>query len=195
MFVLADWMSMKESEETRKAKYDKAVNPPPILESIRKYRQNQIDQEEISNWKPRTIVVGKTIKPSGEADDYLDFPYISPLLKMFKAWDKKNYGELSILLKNLFSYEKSDKKRAGECRDLFQLKDFVSYELKEVEERACSLTRILLKVDWMVGEKCYSEILEFGCIYQNVDGNSAFPWRKDGQWVIMPWDVQGLYRV
>lgn len=34
MFTVADWMKMKNSEDTRKAKYEKSVNPSPIRESL-----------------------------------------------------------------------------------------------------------------------------------------------------------------
>ena len=88
---------------------------------------------------------------------------------MFEAWKNKNYGRLSVLLKNMFSSEQSEKKRAGECRDLFQNKSFISYELKEIEERACSLTRILVQVTWAVGENQFLENLEFQCIFYHFD--------------------------
>lgn len=101
---------------------------------------------------------------------------------------------LSVYLKNLFSYEKSEKKRAGECRQLFSGKAFSSFEIKEIEERACSLTRILVQADWDANGKHYSEPLEFGCMYQDEDEKPALPWRENGAWCLIPWKVQGLYK-
>lgn len=195
MFALADWMSMKDTEEERKSKFEEEQQPTSLSDSVRDLKQNEIDKEEIGKWKRRTIIIGQTIKPSGDVTDYFDFPYVIPLLNVFLAWKNKNYGKLSILLKNLFPNEKSDKKRAGECRQLFQSKNLIAYELKEIEERACSLTRILVQVDWCVGEKVFSETLEFGCIYQTENGTLALPWRNQGEWIIMPWDVQALYKI
>ena len=195
MFALADWMQMKDSETRRKEKYDIEMNPPPILQSIQKLKKIQNVQHEISKWNARTVIVGETISASGNIDDYVDFPYILPLIKAFLAWERKNYGELSILLKNLFTHEKSAKKRAGECRSLFQSKDFISFKLKEIEERACSLSRVLVQVDWNFGDKRMSKTLEFGCVYQSENGEVALPWRDNGMWIIMPWNVRGLYKM
>lgn len=41
MFAVADWMKMKNSEETRKEKYEKSVNPPPIRESLARLKEKQ----------------------------------------------------------------------------------------------------------------------------------------------------------
>lgn len=194
LFAIADWMSLKNSEEARKEKLRKEMNPPSISESIQKHKQNQIDKKEICSWKARKIIVGKTIKSSGNPEDYVDYPYIQPLFDIFDAWDKNNYGKLSILLKRLFIYEPSETKRAGECRNLFKNKKFLSFELKEVEERGCSMSRILVQANWTIGEKHFLEPLEFGCVYQNKTGKVAFPWRNDGEWIVIPWNTTSLYK-
>lgn len=195
LFAIADWMSFKNSEDERKEKLNKEINPPSIAKSLQKHRQNQIDKEEIKNWKPHKVIVGKTINAKGIPEDYLDYPYIQSIFDLFEAWENSNYGKLSIMLRTIFSYEPSESKRAGECRKLFKSKKFLSFEFKEVEERSCSLCRILVQVNWSVGRKHFSEPMEFGCNYQNKEGRSAFPWRGDGQWTIIPWNITGLYKV
>lgn len=194
MFALADWMSLKENEETRKEKFIKESTPPPISESLKKMWQNAKDREEINHWKKRIIIIDKDIPSKPVVEDCVNHKYIIPIIKLFDAWKTENYGELSVYLSNLFNYEESVKKRAGACRKLFSEKKFVSYELKEVEERACSMTRILVQADWEVKGKLYSEPLEFGCAYQDKNGNIAFPWRENGQWCLIPWKVNGLYK-
>src|SRR5699024_9614446 len=76
MFAVADWMKMKNSEETRKEKYEKSVNPPPIRESLARIEENKLIREEISSWKKRTVIVGKDIPASGTVEDYIGYPYI-----------------------------------------------------------------------------------------------------------------------
>ncbi|SPF40046.1 hypothetical protein SBF1_2130001 [Candidatus Desulfosporosinus infrequens] len=58
---------------------------------------------------------------------------------------------------------------------MFQNKKFESFEIQEAEERACALSRVLVKVKWTVNEKLFNELLEFGCVYQNNDGETALP--------------------
>lgn len=56
-------------------------------------------------------------------DECEGYPYIIPLLEMFEAWRDKNYGKLSESLKNLYNYEQSERKRAGECRKMFKKRE------------------------------------------------------------------------
>jgi len=195
LFAISDWVKMKDSECQRKAKMEKEMNSPSIRDSFSKMKNNAKDRLEIEKWEPRTIIIGTTIKACGEKNDYLDYPYLLTIFDMFDAWENNNYGKLSILLKNIFSFRKSDKMRAGECRELFQSKKFESFEIQEVEERACALSRVLVKVKWTVNEKLFNELLEFGCVYQNNNDETALPWRDNGEWIITPWKVQGLYKL
>ena len=87
---------------------------------------------------------------------------------------------MSVWLKNVFSYESSDKKRAGECRKLFESKNLISYELEEIEERALALTKIVVLVKWESSNVVHTEHLEFGCSYQQEDGSVGYPWKDNG---------------
>ena len=194
MFALADWMNMRSSEEERKKKFEKDSNPPPISESLKKLKENALAREEIGHWQRRTVIVGTDIPAVPAIEDCVEYQYVIPLIKAFEAWNSKNYGMLSLHFKRLFSYEKSEKKRAGECRQMFSSKTFCSFEIKEIEERACSMTRILVQVDWEINGKHFSEPLEFGSIYQDENEKAALPWRGNGEWSLIPWKVQGLYK-
>ena len=194
LFALADWMRMKDSEEQRKEKFERESNPPSIFESLKKTRKIHSINKEISEWSNRTVVVGKNISPSPSIEECTEYPYLIPLIKAFDAWNSKNYGNLSKLFDKLFDNDISEGKRAGECRKLFAPKRFCSFEVKEVEERACSLTRILLQVEWIVEDKKHSELLEFGVAYQGDKDDVTVPWRNNGEWKIIPWNVNGLYK-
>ena len=190
MFALADWMCMKDSEEKRKEKFEKESNPPPISESLKKLKENALAREEISCWQRRTdIPAVPTI------EDCVEYQYVIPLIQAFDAWKSRNYGVLSLHFEKLFSYEESEKKRAGECRQMFSSKIFCSFEIKEIEERGCSMTRILVQVDWETNGKHFSELLEFGSIYQDENERAALPWRGNGKWSLIPWKVQSLYKM
>lgn len=194
MFALADWMNMKDSGNTRKQKFEKECNPPPISESLKKIKQNAIDRQEIQKWVKRDIKIGETISATPTIEECKDFPYLLPLISAFNAWSTRNYGSLSVWFKNVFSYESSDKKRAGECRKLFDHKNLISYELEEIEERALALTKIVVLVKWKSNDIVHTEHFEFGCSYQQEDGNVGYPWKNNGAWILIPWKIQGLYK-
>ena len=194
MFAVADWMKMKNSEETRKEKYEKSVNPPPIRESLACLKENKQIRDEISSWKKRTVIVGKDIPPSGTAGDYTEYPYIAEVIEMLSAWKNKNYGKLSIHLQKLFPTNLSAGKKAGECRKLFENKIFDTFEIIEIEERACALSKVEVKVLWTTNNCKKEAILTFGCVYESITEHIAVPWRNNGKWILMPWNIQGLYQ-
>lgn len=195
MFAVADWMKMKNSEGQRKEEYYKSINPPPISETLKQININKEIQNEIEVWKKRIVCIGKDVPICGKAQEYIEYPYIVVIINMINAWKARNYGELSKYLKQIFSVNLSEGKRAGECKELFGSKKLVSFELIEVEERGCSLSKVVVKVRWEEKEKLKETELVFGCIYKGCEGQSevAVPWRYNGEWVIMPWNIQGLY--
>lgn len=193
MFAVSDWMKMKNSEEKRKAKYQKATNPAPIGESLKKLQENREIKQEISEWKKRTVVVGKDIPANGGIEDYTLFPYVIPVIEMLNAWKSKNYGKQSVYLKRMFPGNISEKKRAGECRNFFEAKILDGYEIIEVEERACALSKIVVSVNWSTTETKKNTQLTFGCTYESKGESVGVPWRNNGEWILIPWDITGLY--
>lgn len=93
---------MKNSEQTRKEKYEKSLTPPPIRESLARIEENKLIREEISSWKKRTVIVGKDIPASGTVEDYIGYPYIVKAVEMLDAWKSRNYGNLSTYLQRCF---------------------------------------------------------------------------------------------
>lgn len=194
MFAVADWMKMKNSEEKRKADYEKSVNPPPLKETFSHLIENRQIQKEISEWEKKNIVIGKDIPVNGAPENYGKYPYIVEVVEMLYSWKEKNYGKLSMHLKKLFPSDIADKKRAGECRKLFEKKLLNAFEIIEIEERACALSKVLVKVLWTTDNNKKEAILTFGCFYESNTEHVGLPWKNNGKWVLMPWDVQGLYQ-
>lgn len=193
MFAIADWMKMKNSEQTRKEKYEKSLNPPPIRESLLRLAENKKIREEISSWKKRSVTVGEDIPASGKVEDYAEYPYIVKIVEMLDAWKSRNYGKLSIYLQRMFSSSLSAGKRAGECRKIFENKILNCFEIIEVEERACALSKVVVRVSFTTDiEK--EATLVFGCVYESNSDRVGVPWRNNGNWMLMPWDVRDLYR-
>ena len=194
MFAVADWMKMKDSEEKRKAEYEKSVNPPPIKESLARITENKQIREEISKWKPRTVVIGKDIPANGTSEDYIEYPYIVAVVEMLSAWKNRNYGKLSSYLQKMFSKNISAGKLAGECRKLFENKILDTFEIIEAEERACALSKVVVKVWWTTSESNKETLLTFGCAYESNSKSVGVPWRNNGKWVLIPWNIRGLYQ-
>ena len=113
---------------------------------------------------------------------------------MLFAWKNKNYGKLSMHLQEVFPSNLSAGKRAGECRKLFESKTLDAFEIIETEECACALSKVVVKVSWTNNRDKKEAVLTFGCVYKNTTEKVAIPWRNNGEWVLMPWNIQGLYQ-
>lgn len=193
MFAVADWMKMKSSESDRKAKYEKSITHVPIKEILAKSEENKQIQKEIASWEKKVVTVGKDIPANGTQENYEKYPYIVAVIEMLSAWKNKNYGKLSSYLQKMFPGDISDGKRAGECRKFFENRIFKTFELVEIEERACALSKVSVKVFWTHNWKEKEAVLTFGCVYKGIDGCVGLPWRNDGEWILNPWDIRGLY--
>ncbi len=190
LFAVANWMKMEETESKRREKYEEETKPVTFLDVINQIQENSVDKEYIESWKKRTVTVGTDVPKTPKIDDCSEYPYLVPIVNMFAEWKSKNYGYLSKILKKVFRKKGTE---IIKCKEMFERKEFVSFELIEVEERACALTKIVVLANWKVNEKSYSEKLIFGSCYENEKGKTAFPWRHDGEWTLEPWDINGLY--
>lgn len=195
LIVVCDWMKNKNSENSRKEKYNKEINPPSIVESIKKYSKVMSDRKIIESWERKDIQVGETIPKVGSIEDYKEYPYIQYLFKILSYWKKKNYGNLSIGLSRLF-YDCSTKgKLALECRRLFENKELISYNLENVYDQAISLKVVEVFVKYNYNSKLIEGILRFGLLYESSDTKSVvIPELDNGHWTIVPQDVRLLYR-
>lgn len=193
MFAIADWMTMKNSEQARKEEYEKSLNLPPIKESILRSEESKKISEEISSWRKKSVTVGKDIPASGKAEDYTEYPYLVKIVEMLDAWKSRNYGKLSIYLQRMFPANLSAGKRAGECRKIFENKILNCFEIIEVEEQYFDLSKVIVRVSFTTHKKPQNATLTFGCKYKNNSGGIGAPWRNNGDWVLIPWNTQDLY--
>lgn len=185
MFAIADWIQMKNSESSRKEKYEKEINPPPIRESLKRISDNKVIQAEISNWRRREVLIGEHVPKTGDVEDYLEYGYLQKLAELFTYWKNKNYGYLARCFDDIFFHEKEVKKRPGECRGRFSNYNLISWELIEVEECACALTRVKVCVIYEQGSENKTAIGDIFLHYGNLDSKRvSLPWRNDGEWKV-----------
>lgn len=197
LFAVAEWMAMKNNEDKRKEKYQKEHEEISLTQTIKRYNQVQKDKQEIQEWKKKYVVVGKDIPECGTVEDYENYQYIVPVIHFLQYWKNKNYGILGMVLKNMFSYETSEKKRAGEARKLFENKTLNTYKLLEIEERGCGMSKVVVNVTWGSNGEEKNGVWFLGVSYVSLNQGAketALPWKNNGEWVIYPWDVSALYK-
>ena len=67
----------------------------------------------------------------------------------------------------MFPSSLSAGKRAGECRKIFENKILNCFEIIEVEERACALSKVVVKVSFTTDIEPKEATLVFGCVYES----------------------------
>lgn len=130
------------------------------------------------------------------------------LLSVFKKElgyvnDTNQYVELSIritekehsldLRNNLQGLAQSVNLNVSTLTEDYMCRISKSYivNIQEIEERALALTKIVVLVKWKSNDIVHTEHFEFGCSYQQEDGNVGYPWKNNGAWILIPWKIQG----
>jgi hypothetical protein len=194
LFAIHDWMIYKKSEHERKGEYKDSLSLPSWSELFTKIKENNDIKERIDAWEKVEIIIGQDIPRKGNSDDYENFPYVQKLVCALQAWKDKNYGKLALYFDYLFKHESNVNLRPKKCRLLFQNKEFKEFKLVEVEDRAIYLKRVLVEAKWVSNNSTHIELLEFGVSYQKEKNRLAIPPDDEGEWVIIPWNVQGIYK-
>lgn len=194
LMSVCDWMKNKNSENSRKEKYNKEINPPSITESIKKYLKVMANRKIIESWKRKDIKVGETIPKMGVIEDYKEHPYIQYLFEILNYWKNKNYGNLSLGLSNLFHNCSTKGKLALECRKMFENKELIEYSLESVYDQAISLKVVIVNIKYNKNSTLIEGQLKFGLFYESKDSKSVgIPELNNGHWTIIPQDVRLLY--
>lgn len=128
------------------------------------------------------------------AYDSMNMPLMENAVKAYEA------GGIDAGEQVLIQYYQTDvkdimhwlKNKAKPFRERYELIKCAFDE--EIEERALALTKIVVLVKWKSNDIVHTEHFEFGCSYQQEDGNVGYPWKNNGAWILIPWKIQGLYK-
>lgn len=195
LLAISDWIKGKKSENIRKEKFveeEKTTSFKTIVTNIKKSKECL---NILESWKASNIVIGTTIPSNGSYDEYNGYEYIQKLIKALEYWSNKDYEQLCKILYRMFIDRKSFELKLKACKELFEDKELISYKLIEVEERDISIKRVLIEATWNSNNKIFIEELEFGISYQGENFEILVPNYDVGEWVIVPWKIQGLYKI
>ncbi|MBA2853796.1 hypothetical protein HNP89_001772 [Methanococcus maripaludis] len=195
LYAIHDWITNKKNEDDRKQKYNDSQYVPSFSEVVQQEYKLESDKKKIEEFTPKEIIVGKDIPVTGTSGEYQEYPYVQKVVEMFEAWKTENYGKLANILNEKFDYIKQANARPRECRLLFQNKNLVDFKIIEVKDQAILLKRVVAEAEWTFSNKTFIEQFEFGIIFQNSDKKPVFPPDESGEWVLLPWNIQGLYKI
>lgn len=195
LFAVADWMQLKNTQFERKDNFVQSQTNESIVDLINRYQELKKFEDEIANWKRRDIILATDIPISGVRDDFFEYPYLYPVLDMFDYWKDENYGKLSKSLEEIKNKNTSSGKWAGQIREIFNVKKYNSFEFITIDEKTYAKSEITVKVKWEQDSLIRTESLRFNCVYTGLkeEDNLVAPWRKNGEWRLIPLDVEKIF--
>jgi hypothetical protein len=180
--ALADWASDLRTGK----KQLKAQAAPPSWDEILVHLQEieQCNKNTVA-WKPREIIVGKTIPESGAPSDYPDGSPEQALASLFHYWQAKNYGKMASLLCDFGGHVSSARTRAGEIRENFGPVECNAFKILEVKDGVQAVTIIRVLVNYMKYGKQKEIEISLRLYYQNENGEPrSYPFEQ-ASWAIL----------
>ncbi len=193
IFAVNDWLTAKKTEDNRKEKFIESTKVPSWKELAESINKTAIEKELIKKWAPRNINIGESIPTTGLPDKFEDNTPEKAVAIFINFWSKNNYGQMAMGLDSRFFYEKSEKKKAGLCRQLFSNKTFDSYEFISVIDKSAAITEIKLIVKWLTNQKKYDANITFGAVYCDDNDRPLVRGQEGGKWILNAWDIRELY--
>jgi len=179
LFVVADWIVAKQSEEDRQAKFEEEGRIAPWSELAQRLAENQRTKEQLESWRAREIdreyldrLVGDLTPEQGTPEE--------TALRFLRLWAQRNYGDMSKL------YWARDKPgsagHAGEVRALLGDRAFQSFRIDRIADEAPAISVVDVTLDPGSETRCSYTIR---LTYETSDGDVSIRGLPDASWRIV----------
>ena len=179
LFVVRDWALSKKSANERRRKFEKEKNPPPILESIKRFSETRKEKAAIENWTKREFSqadiddINNAVR-TGEATPE------TTALRFLSLWSKHNYGYMADLYWS--QYFVDAKPNVRDIRDIFSNWRIESYRIDNIEDQAAGITEIYSTVTLVTGG---SQRIKIRLVFEGEDGNARARNFATGNWKVV----------
>lgn len=176
LFAVRDWAAKVEAKEL--------TAPPPkpepgwgeLFQQIKEHKDwKQSFEQQLENWKPRIIEVGKNVPKTGEVESFQEGTPERKLVEFLVYWQKKNYGRMGNCVWSFL--QESEKKMAGRVRQIYGFHFLKDFELLEIIDEAPSITEIRVLLNYETNGKCVENDVKFRLIIN--DGLDNKPLMRD----------------
>jgi len=182
LIAIHDWNNSLTKKEPPKIENRELTLKENVLELqniLEEYQANKIEhakkREELNKWKPRKI----------QKFNKSEFNANSPeayVAKILDAWINKNYGRIAMSIHRFTDEEISINEEAGKIRE--ELKDLIlqSYEVKNINDLAPSISMIDVKLNYALNEKTKSKNITMRMLCKNKNGEMEINGKRGVYW-------------
>ena len=139
-------------------------------------------QQQISNWKPRVLTIGKDIPESGECDDYIFNTPERTAVEFMNYWKKKNYGYIAKQLYISFKSIKPEKEEIKEIRRILENTGLIEYKIVSITDKAPAICEVNMNVKYKYQEITIEQNITLRHICQRENGDASMFGDDKGHW-------------
>lgn len=187
LFAVRDWAAKVEAKELTAPPLKPETGWGELFQQIKEHSDwKKSFEQQLENWKPRNIKVGKDIPKNGEIEDFVEGTPERKLVEFLVYWQKKNYGRMGNCV--WLSLQESEKKMAGRTRQVYSSHFLKNFELLEIIDEAPSITEIRVLLNYETnGESVENEVKFRLIINDGLDKKTLMRGMTNATWGIGNW--------
>ncbi len=187
LFATSEWAINAEQDSLEPPKTGEIKTPlEVILEAVRLHKQTEEDQIQISEWKPRSLKIGKNIPITGAPEKYDNGTPERKLVDFFSYWKDKKFGCMAKCVPNKSGI--SVNKLAGDLKKRYDSNNLKSFELEGICDTASPRSVIKAKLTYEWYGKAVEKSFEFILINYDDSWKQAVRGTPGVNWYIYNWD-------
>lgn len=156
-----------------------------LKESLKKFEALEDEKQRMSQWKPRTLELGRDVPLTGPPDA---FPFDTPeraLAEYLTWWQQRNYGFMAR--QAALSGNVAIKNGPARVRDEFKNKRLVSFTFKSILDKYPAITDIVAELEVEMDGQSIRQVKEFRIVFAGSDGLPAIA--EPGEWAVFTWTI------
>lgn len=181
LFALRDWV-IKVIKNELIPPIEKPEEEKSLIEAIEDYINFQAQFEKHKQWKPREIIIGKTVPENGEISEYKEDSPERTLVKFLNFWESGNYGDMSKCFPPDFLMH------AGEVRKRFSGYHLNGFELINISDVIPTVSVISARLLLQNEKDLITSLWKFRLVRYTEDGKMANIRLDNTSWYIVKWE-------
>lgn len=182
LFAVRDWVIKAAQGELSPPELEPEVQKT-LWESIEGFRRVRAETEQLRRWRPRRVVLGESVPPTGQAQDYPPNTPEQKIVEFLNYWLGGNYGYMARCYAPMLQISP-----AG-VRERFEGRQLLDFELMEISDVAPNTTDVKVRLSVMMDSGDSNQVWEFRLIASTEDGDLVHIPSADSLWGITTWRI------
>jgi hypothetical protein len=189
LFATREWAVKAERDE---------LDPPPaqpdptlkeswveLKESLKKFQALEAEKRRMSEWKPRTLELGRDVPRTGPPEAFAIETPERALAEYLTWWQQRNFGFMARQAARAGNV--GIKNGPARVRDEFKNKRLVAFTFQSIEDSSSGITDILAELVMEIEGEILHQDKRFRLVFAGSDGLPAIA--EPGEWAVFTWTI------